>query len=230
MEKIKCGENEADASHGSKTMTVTGSEESGNGKTVKIKARDSKETPKRRVTWTEATVDNEHMGKKSSKGRNAKYLSDRDLLAIELLNLRNNCEYIQVYCGYKNNVHPQLFKTRNIKSCTSNLCAKIRSSFYLFLSLFDFGEFSLEFVFFCLSFGQCGVESDLQFRVLLLELVHDLLVSFLFSFCAFLNLLLAQFFDLFPSLRELRLFVDGHLSVVDVCLPSVDGIDVHRFG
>jgi len=67
MEKIKCGENEADASHGSKTMTVTGSEQSGNGKTVKIKARDNKETPKRRVTWTEETVDNEHMGKKSSK-------------------------------------------------------------------------------------------------------------------------------------------------------------------
>ena len=82
---MRCGENEADASHGSKTMTVTGSEQAGNEKTVNIKARETKETPKRRVTWTEATVDNEHMGKKSSKGRNGIVQSRAQLDQIKII-------------------------------------------------------------------------------------------------------------------------------------------------
>lgn len=69
--KIKCPEKTNPAGHGSKTMTITSSEETDKTEKINLTAKDTNKDGKtensRRVTWTEETVDNEHMGKKSSK-------------------------------------------------------------------------------------------------------------------------------------------------------------------
>lgn len=63
-----------DASHGSRTMTITATDSSDPPK-INITARDTSENneteekkPRRRITWSDDTVDNENMNKKSSKG------------------------------------------------------------------------------------------------------------------------------------------------------------------
>lgn len=66
-DKTKCPEKTNEAAHGSKTMTITQSEEKP-GKPEKINITVTEKEPRRRVTFTDETVDNEHMGKKSSKG------------------------------------------------------------------------------------------------------------------------------------------------------------------
>lgn len=70
--KLKCPSKTNEAGHGSKTMTITQFENQKEPEKINITARDKndseKESNRRKVTWTEETVDNEHMGKKSSKG------------------------------------------------------------------------------------------------------------------------------------------------------------------
>jgi hypothetical protein len=70
--KVKKREGLNEGAHGSKTMTITANqtEEKKQDKvTITVKDKED-ERPRRSVQWSQETVDNENMGKKSSKGVN----------------------------------------------------------------------------------------------------------------------------------------------------------------